>query len=187
MKRRLSPLALACLGSLLAACGSAPSADTDGGPVQVSEVLPPYVEVPRFKDLAPGVAGGGQPTLEAIRALAERGYTTLINLRTDPELLGGEAETAQAAGLRYVRIPVSGSSLSLADAARLREILLESRGGPVFIHCASGNRVGGIWGLYRALTEGLTPRETEQAARRAGLRSDALAERVRSELEFVRD
>jgi len=187
MKRCPAPLAIACLGSLLAACGSTPYADRDGGPVQVSEVLPPYVEVPRFQDLAPGVAGGGQPTLDAIRSLGEHGYTTLINLRTDPELLAGEEEAAQAAGLFYVRIPVSGSSLSLADAARLRKVLLEAQGGPVFIHCASGNRVGGLWGLYRALTEGLTPDEAEQAARRAGLRSEALARTLRSDLAFDRD
>jgi len=187
MKRCLAPLAVACLGSLFAACSSSPSADVDGGPIQVGEALPPYVEVPRFKDLAPGVAGGAQPSLEAIQALAAHGYTTMVNLLPDAELLDGEAETAQAAGLRYVRIPVSGSSLSLADAARLRKVLLESQGGPVFIHCASGNRVGGIWGLYRALTEGLTPDEAEQAARRAGLRSDALARTLRKELEFVQD
>jgi len=170
----LAVLALGCAGE-----PTRTSARTGAGGAE----LPRYVDVKNFFFYAPGISGGSQPSMEVVAGLRERGYSTIVNLRTPPEMRDiPEAETAAATGLAYYELPVSGNTLSLVLATRLQEILAEAPPGDVFIHCASGNRAAALWGLYLGLTEGLTPEEAVAAARRVGLTKDFLAARVREEL-----
>lgn len=175
------------LPGLLGACsGHPPAAALAGasGLARSGEALPPALEIAGWTILGPGVAGAGQPAAADFTALAARGYRTVVNLRAPGEPFpAGEAELAAAAGLAYHWLPVTPASLGLEDAAALAAILEQAPPGSVLVHCATGNRVGALWGLYLGLSDGLPPQAAVAAAERAGMRSPVLAERVADALE----
>jgi uncharacterized protein (TIGR01244 family) len=149
--------------------------------------MPAELELRNFVVISPRVAGGGAPSLEQIPAMKGMGYSTIINLRNvgEPGLAEEEA-AAQAAGLTYVHIPVDGATASLTNAKAVLAALETAPAGKVLLHCASGNRVGAIWGMAKAIEDGLTVEQATAIARTAGMRSDGLAARIDSELSAVK-
>lgn len=147
--------------------------------------LPAWVEAPNFLVLQPGVAGSGPPAPTEISQLKERGYSTVINLRMPSEAgVAEERAAAEAAGLHYVSIPMTGSNFALADANALREVLAAAPAGDVLLHCGSGSRVGALWAMAVAVEQGLAPNEAEALAVRSGA-SPALAARVAEQLRIA--
>ena len=72
--------------------------------------------VPFYKLLRPGLAVAGQPTPETLAQLAELGFRTVVNLRTDSEPgVTEERAVVEGQGLRYVHVPVTPQSFSQAD------------------------------------------------------------------------
>jgi uncharacterized protein (TIGR01244 family) len=114
---------------------------------------------------------GGQPDASAWPALAQRGITTVINLRPQAEMDGrDEAGEVQAAGMRYETLPVAGAAgITMENARQLRQ-LLQGAEGPVLVHCASGNRVGALVALGAA-DAGATVEDAIAQGRAAGLSS----------------
>jgi uncharacterized protein (TIGR01244 family) len=144
---------------------------------------PGALDLPGFRILAPSVAGGGQPALEELAELAELGYGLVINLRRPSEPLAAEeGDLVRAAGLDYVAIPLGSADLTADHARHLAELLRERATGHVLLHCASGNRVGALWGLHIGLRDGLGIAETLEVARASGMQSPALAGCVREAL-----
>lgn len=189
--RRISS-ALSAL-ALLAACSqtvrqehAAPAACEPGCEccAGAADGLPAWVDAPNFQILSAEVASGGPPTPEALRGLRERGYGMVIDLRTDEEPgVAEERAAAEAAGLRYVQIPVRGASFDLTDAMRLRDALAGAPAGKVFLHCRSGGRAGALWGLANGFDRGMTPDDAAGLARQSGRTvSDGAAARVAEEL-----
>lgn len=89
---------------------------------------------------------------EDVAALKTQGFTLLINNRPDgeaPDQPDGAriAEAAQAAGLRYVAIPVRGGPTD-AQAQAVREALEENE-GKVLAFCRSGTRSITAWAMGR--------------------------------------
>lgn len=115
---------------------------------------------------------GGQPTALQLKQLAADGIRTVIDLRTADEPRGfDEARVSQELGLRYVSLPIAdGSALTPANAAALKRALAASN-GPVLLHCASSNRVGGLLALMAADQEGLPAQEALDLGKRSGLKS----------------
>ena len=173
--------ALPLLGfaALLASCASGggdweshAAADAESGD------LPGWVQAPNFVVLQPGLVSCGPPAVSEIPQLQERGYSTVINLRQDGEPgVAEERAAAEAAGLHYVSIPISGSNFALADAYALRDALANAPAGDVLLHCGSGSRAGALWALNRAVEEGLKPEDAQALALRAGA-APPLAARV---------
>jgi len=93
---------------------------------------------------------------EAMAALAERGFRSVINNRPDHE--GGASQptsteieaAALAAGLAYAYLPVAPSYQSPEEIARLAE-LMQTLPKPILAFCRSGARSGR---LYQAATAG---------------------------------
>jgi uncharacterized protein (TIGR01244 family) len=158
--------------ALLAACAAR---------VGVPEVVD-AADIPHYRALAPGLAVGGQPSPAALTRLGEMGFRTVINLRTADEGAEEEGEVVRTAGLRYVWVPVTAASLSLEDVRRVEEVLDDVSSGPVLLHCASSNRVGGVWAAIQA-RNGKSLEEAEKAGEEAGLRSPAVRDAVRRLLE----
>lgn len=146
--------------------------------------LPAWVDAPNFQVLDERVGSSGPPTLEAIAGLRARGYGMVINLRTEQEPgVAAERAAVEAAGLRYVHIPVAGLGFDLTDAALLNEALASAPAGDVLLHCGSGARAGALWGLAQGLERGLTPQQAAELARRSGRTvSAAAAARVAAEM-----
>jgi len=91
---------------------------------------------------------GGQPTEQDIEKLKAAGVTTIINLRTDKEDIGfDEASFVKQQGMNYIHIPVAGvKGITQENAIKLDQAL-KGNSGKTFIHCRSGNRVGGLFAL----------------------------------------
>ena len=137
-----------------------------------------------FLRLNEQVCTGGQPTLEELEKLKREGVRGILNLRrpTEKQTLvpGGEpipydaaaeAAEAQRLGLQYFNIPVDGEAPTDAQVEDFLKITADEANRPLFIHCASANRVGGFWMIRRVLVDGWSVDEAEKEARRIGLRN----------------
>jgi uncharacterized protein (TIGR01244 family) len=134
--------------------------------------------IPAYRLLHPGLAAAGQPTPEALAGLKGMGFRTVVNLRPDKEGLPDERAIVEAQGLRYVSIPVTADTFSLADVEALEKVLDDPAAAPVLLHCASSNRVGGAWAVIQA-RKGKTLEEAQGAGRAAGLLSPQMEAAVR--------
>jgi uncharacterized protein (TIGR01244 family) len=145
--------------------------------------LPPSLpaeSVPNYRVIAPGVAAAGQPSPEALAKLKELGFGTVITLRTAKEapVVAEEQKIVEEQGLRYVAVPVTAETFSLADVDTVRKALDEAGEAPVLLHCASSNRVGAVWGVI-ARERGASAEEAENEAKKAGLSSAAMRDAFR--------
>jgi uncharacterized protein (TIGR01244 family) len=193
---RQSLLGLLGLVGLTVSCSSNASESGSTGldatqPQGVEETfvysLPASLPVRNFPPITERVAGGGPPTAATIAEMKALGYSTIINMRTLSEPgVAEEAALAEAAGLHYVHIPVSGTTANLRNALALSQALEAAPEGRIFLHCGSGSRVGAMWGLKEAIEHGLDQDEAAEVARRSGMRSNSLESSVRSSVSAAR-
>jgi len=148
---------------------------------ELPETLP-AADIPNYRVIRPDLAVGGQPSPAALSRLSELGFRTVVNLRTAAEGAEEEGRVVREAGLRYVWVPVTPATLSIDDIRAVEEVLKEKDSGPVLLHCASSNRVGGVWAAIR-VREGATWAEAEAEGKEAGLRSPAVLEAAKRALE----
>ncbi len=92
---------------------------------------------------------GAQPKAEDYKTLALMGIKIVFDLRNDPEDYAKQA--AEAAGLRYINIPMSDKERPLAEQiASFLKIVTESGSDPFYVHCRGGrHRTGLIGAVYR--------------------------------------
>ena len=177
MKTSTHMLAAACMLAM-AACAHAP-AEKAARPATDAPVAATSVEL---RQPRPGLYTAGQPAQGDWQAIAARGVTTVVNLRTPKEMEGrDEAVEVQAAGMRYVSIPVAGADGITEANARLLRDALGAADGPVLVHCASGNRVGGLLTVMAARDESVPVAQALDLGRAAGMTSTEA--RVRQVLE----
>jgi uncharacterized protein (TIGR01244 family) len=173
-----NPVVLVAVGLLAAvlgvACASAPdgaaSASTLVSAVERQAVAGP--DIAGLRQPRPGLYTGGQPAADTWAAMAAAGVGTVINLRPDAELAGrDEAAEVRAAGMAYHQIPVAGADGITAENADRLWALLKDAKGPVVVHCASGNRVGGLLAIAAARHGALQPEGALALGREAGMAS----------------
>jgi len=148
-----------------------------GSPAEPPEAVD-AASIPNYRLIHSGLATAGQPAPEAMAKLRDMGFRTVVNLRTEGEGGAGERAVVEAQGLRYVWVPITAESFSLADVEAVENVLRDPSSGPVLIHCASSNRVGAVWAAVQA-REGKPIDEALAAGRQAGLRSPQLETAVR--------
>jgi protein tyrosine phosphatase (PTP) superfamily phosphohydrolase (DUF442 family) len=109
--------------------------------------------------VAPGIFRGAQPEPEGYATLKEIGIKTVVNLRQRH----GERGAVEAAGMRYVEIPMS--FLKKVDPAVVRKalsVMTDPANQPVFIHCSRGvDRAGVVVAVYRMEVDGWSEAEAE--------------------------
>ena len=145
---------------------------------QVPETVDPG-QIPSYKVIAPGIVAAGQPAPDVLPKLGAMGFKTVLNLRMPDE--GGpanEREVVEGQGLRYVSVPVTAASLSLADVLAIEKVLNDPAAAPVLFHCASSNRTGGVWAVIQA-RKGKSLDAALAAGREAGLRGATMEDAVR--------
>lgn len=106
-----------------------------------------------------------QPSPSEFKALAQQGFTAIINNRPDgeePSQPGSAAEeqAARAAGLGYHHLPVTGASLTLNDVRAFQAALAASP-GPVLAHCKTGTRSLTLYAIGEVL-DGRMPASSVQ-------------------------
>lgn len=134
--------------------------------------------IANYKRLHERLAVSGTISPEAMKQLKAMGFRTVVDLRTEAEGTAAEKAAVEALGLRYVSVPVTAAALSLREVEAVADVLADGAAAPVLLHCASSNRVGGVYGVVQVL-EGKSLSEAEAAARDAGLRSEAMTEAMR--------
>ncbi len=126
----------------------------------------------RNAKLRQGVLVGGHPTSEQLTAASRAGYKTIINLQmpTEPGV-AAERALARQLGISYVSIPVAGAAgMTEPNARALAKALSEAK-GPTIVHCASGNRVGGLYGLKAFYVDKRPAAEAFALAKATGMTS----------------
>jgi len=107
--------------------------------------------VGNFHQLNDSVFRGAQPSAQGFQGLAHLGIKTIVDLRESGGRAQNEQKLVEAAGMRYVNIPLNGHAApSEAQVSRLLALLNDKASGPVFIHCRRGaDRTGTIMACYR--------------------------------------
>lgn len=125
---------------------------------------------------------GGQPDAASLERLAkEHGIKTIVNLRRQEEMQKvefDEVALAEKLGMKYVHVPCSPPSMCAADVDAMAQAI-DSTQDPVLIHCASSNRVGGMWAAYLATKQGMNLDEALAKGEAAGLSMPPIIEAVK--------
>jgi protein tyrosine phosphatase (PTP) superfamily phosphohydrolase (DUF442 family) len=87
-----------------------------------------------------------------------------------------EASLAHQLGLEYVNVPVRAGALDDQILERILGLLRSAGDRTVFVHCGSGNRVGGALLPYLILDHGMDQEDAVEQAMRVGLRSAEVLE-----------
>lgn len=123
---------------------------------------------------------GRQPTREDIAILAKSGIRTVLDLRGVLDHKGWEQQAVEAAGMRYIRIGMSGF-LAPTDHKidKILALLDNPTLGPIFLHCRRGaDRSGVVIACYRITHDHWTSAQAMEEARQQGFsRFEVLMER----------
>jgi protein tyrosine phosphatase (PTP) superfamily phosphohydrolase (DUF442 family) len=127
--------------------------------------------------LLPTIATGGQPSQSHLAAFKAAGGGIILDLRDpmEPRPID-EPAAVRAAGLEYVNVPVGSGSLDDGTLERILGVLRGAGERQVFVHCGSGNRVGGAMIPFLMLDHGFEEEDAIAQAMRVGLRSAELME-----------
>ena len=123
------------------------------------------------------VGCAGATTPDVIPALKREGYVSIINLRVASERganVEGEKSLAEAAGLKYIHLPLDPSAPDPTVVDAFLRSVIDPKNQPVFIHCASANRVGAVWLVKRVLQDGWSTERALAEAETIGLSSAPL-------------
>jgi uncharacterized protein (TIGR01244 family) len=135
---------------------------------------------PFVQDIGDKLAIAGELTADELRALSERGYRVVVDLRSDgePTTRGmtpwDERRVAAGLGLTYRQVPIEVSSFDHPTVETVRRMLRETR-GRVLLHCRSGRRAAALAVIYLSCDEHLPLREALGRARALGVDRDGAA------------
>jgi uncharacterized protein (TIGR01244 family) len=107
----------------------------------------------KFARVGDDVFIGGQPTERALRELRDQGVTTVVNLRSPPEMKRvpfDEAALLKELGMEYVYLPMRGTpDLPYSPAAvKAFAAAMSSAKGKVLLHCTIAWRASHLWAAY---------------------------------------
>jgi protein tyrosine/serine phosphatase len=107
------------------------------------------VRIKNFGQMDERFYRGAQPKEADFKDLAALGIKTIIDLRDDPTSY--EKRAAEAAGLRYVNIPMSDTSYPKeAQVQQFLKLATDPATGAFYVHCAGGRHRTGVAGaVYR--------------------------------------
>jgi uncharacterized protein (TIGR01244 family) len=126
-------------------------------------------------DATVGCGGATQPA--AMAALKKDGFVSVINLRLGTESganIEASRAAAQASGLKYVHLPFDAANPDPKLVDSFLAAVSDTANQPVYIHCASANRVGAVWMIKRALKDGWDVDKAREEAEAIGLSNPRL-------------
>lgn len=136
-----------------------------------------YPGVTNFTRVDATIACGGATEVATLDALKKDGFKTVINLRVATEPGANITENqarAKALGLNYVHIPFSGGSPDPKVIDTFLATIADKTNQPVFVHCASAQRVGSVWLAKRVLQDNYSIEKATEEARAIGLSNPGL-------------
>jgi len=136
-----------------------------------------YPGVQNFSRVDATIACGGATTPEAVHSLKAEGFTSIVNLRAADEPganVDAEAAAAAKAQIQYFHLPFKSGAPDTAVVGRFLTVVSEPRNQPVFIHCATANRVATLWLIKRVRLDRWTVEKALEEAQAIGLTSEPL-------------
>lgn len=123
------------------------------------------------------VACAGATPIQALPEIKKGGFVSVINFRM-PDEQGADIEeskaTAAKVGLKYIHLPHRTPTPEIAEA--FLKAVADPANQPVYIHCASANRVGAMWFIKRVKLDGWDLDRAMKEAELIGLRAANLKE-----------
>ncbi len=142
---------------------------------QVQKIDVPGIR--NFSRVDATIGCGGATDASAFPALKKEGFVSIINLRL-PSEPGANVEAsqraAQAVGLKYIHLPFDAAAPDSKIVENFLAAVATKANQPVFIHCGSANRVGGVWMIKRVLQDHWTIDRARTEAQAIGLASPQL-------------
>lgn len=112
----------------------------------------PNIRIKNFGQMDDRFYRGGQPEERDYKDLAALGVKTIVDLRDDPTSY--ERRDAEAAGMRYVNIPMSDSSRPRdGQIEQFLKLANDPATGRFFVHCAGGRHRTGVMGAVYRMTK----------------------------------
>jgi protein tyrosine/serine phosphatase len=107
------------------------------------------IKISNFGQMDDRFYRGAQPKAGDYQSLAALGIKTIIDLRDDPTSY--EKAASEAAGMRYVNIPMSDKEYPTEDNVKqFLTIVNDPATGKFYVHCAGGRHRTGVMGaVYR--------------------------------------
>jgi len=95
----------------------------------------------------------GQPTEQGLRSLRDQGVTTVVNLRSPPEMARvpfDEAAVVKQLGMEYVYLPMRGTPELPYSPAAVKSFAaaMSNAKGKVLLHCTVAWRASHLWAAY---------------------------------------
>lgn len=191
-------LGVALVGLLAAGCAAQPDPETDGDAVPAADVIQGAVDgfsegdarLP--DDLIPSggnrvdqrLAFAGQPSEEELRALAEANVRVLDLRRAEEDRGFDQPALAEVTGLDYTNVPVDAPGLGDPEVHLAFKEAIEAE-GELVVHCASGNRVAGLYYAYLVTEQGLSRDEAKARAKELGMTSAGVEQATDAYLDAV--
>ena len=109
----------------------------------------PNIKIDNFGQMDERFFRGSRPTAEDDQALAQLGVKTVIDLTDNSRAY--EQPQVEAAGLRYINIPMVDKSYpSMDQVNQFLKVVNDPATGKFFVHCAGGRHRTGVMGaVYR--------------------------------------
>jgi uncharacterized protein (TIGR01244 family) len=123
------------------------------------------------------VACAGATPVQALPEIKKNGFVSVVNFRMPTEQ-GANIDEAKATaaqlGLKYIHLPFQTPTPEVADA--FLKAVADRSNQPMYIHCASANRVGAMWFIKRVKLDGWDTERAMKEAETIGLRAPNLKE-----------
>ena len=132
--------------------------------------FPPVEGIANFDKVDPHLYRGAQPNTHGLQHLHKLGVRTVINLRGANDAWAAEKDVADALGMKYFSIPMSGFLRPRLDTVSNVLSIIEKSPSPVFVHCQYGcDRTGTIIACYRIKKNGWKSSKALNEARIFGM------------------
>src|SRR5262249_39756393 len=128
--------------------------------------------IPDFTLAKEQVASGRKPILDGVDWLREKGYRTVLHLRSLGEDDSEDRKMFEARGLVYISLEVSPETLSPAVVQQFNKIVVDPANLPLFVYDKEGALSGALWYLHFRTIEKARHEDALTRASRLGLKED---------------
>jgi hypothetical protein len=137
------------------------------------EKNPLPVDVPQFAIARKQVASGQKPFPEGIDWLRDKGYRTVLFLRSPGEDDSAARRLFTAKGFRYLSLEVSPLNLNRDLVDEFNRQVKDPANLPLYVYDRDSSLAGGMWYLHFRISEGYDGDKAAIEAGRLGLNIDA--------------